>query len=64
MTALEKAAWKYAPDLSSYIGHGISIAPETRDDFREAFIEGGLWMLQHIEDYIKVLKENQNIQEE
>lgn len=41
---LDEAAYKYAPDLASYIGGSISIAPESRQDLRDAFIAGAKWM--------------------
>ena len=41
---LNEAAWKYAPDLPSYIGGGISIAPKSNQDLRDAFTTGAEWM--------------------
>ena len=41
---LDKAAEEYAPDLPSYISGSISIAPESRQDLRDAFKAGAKWM--------------------
>jgi len=53
MTSLERAALDWI--CSHNDGETLYV--------KDAFIAGVKWMANHIEDYIKVLKENQKIQE-